>query len=207
MKSNNFAKGGYEEMKRTLGRYFPGAILLALVSILSPTTAYASVTAKVSNTTAQSITSGTFQVAAEGTPSGTVTGQLSLPSVDKTTGVLMYLVNFGSINSASETITPSPTTPSNKPYALDYCLISLGNYGVFSATPFRSCATGTLTSICSFSSVACTASIPLTPGASPGTAGQNVEVRMRSSITGGTAIAIDVSISSKQIRPPVTTTS
>ena len=50
-------------MKRTLGRFFPGAILLALVSILSPTNAYAGVLAKASNSTAQSISTVTFKVA------------------------------------------------------------------------------------------------------------------------------------------------
>lgn len=194
-------------MKRTLGRYFPGAILLALVSILSPTNAYASVISKASNSTAQSVQTGTFQVAAESAPNGTVTGQRPLGSVDKSTGVLMYLVNFGTIKSASETITPSPSTTTNKPYTLDYCLNSDGSYGVFNATSFNTCATGTLTNICSFTTVACSASIPLAPGASSGTAGQSVQVRVRSSVTGGRAIAIDVSISSTQIRPPVTTIS
>ena len=196
-------------MKRTLGKYFPGIVLIALVSIFTPTAAFASATAKASNSTAQSITSGTFRVAAEGAPTGTVTAQLPLGSVDKNTGVLMYLVNFGTIKSMSETITPSPTPVSNKPYTLDYCLISPGTYGVFTASPFTSCASGALTPICSFSSSSgtCTANISLIPGSSSGTAGQNVQVRVRSSIAGGTAIAIDVSISSSQIRGPVTSTS
>lgn len=71
-------------MKRTLGRYFPGAILLALVSILSPTSAYASVIAKVSNSTTHSVTSGTFKVAPQ--TAAQTTQICPLPAV-ATTGV------------------------------------------------------------------------------------------------------------------------
>jgi len=71
-------------MKRTLGKFFPGAILLALVSILSPTTAYASVTATAPNSTAQSILSGTFKVAPQ--TAAPTTQICPLPAV-ATTGV------------------------------------------------------------------------------------------------------------------------
>ena len=96
-------------MKRVLGRYFPGAILLALVSILSPTNAYASVIARAPNSTAQSITSVTFKVAPEATTGGTATGTISFTAGSKNAVTRFFYVNTGTVNILSFTRTITQT--------------------------------------------------------------------------------------------------
>jgi len=118
-------------MKRTLGRYFPGAILLALVSILSPTNAYASVISKASNSTAQSITSVTFKVTPETTTNGSAAGTVTLTAATPNSDTFAYFVNTGTVNvkAFSWTITHSVGTgtftldacPVNTTYSLPTC--------------------------------------------------------------------------------------
>ena len=86
-------------MKRTLGKYFPGVVLIALVSIFTPTTAFASVTAAAPNTTPQSITSATFKVAPEASISGSTTTAYLTPTTTSNSQIIkVYFVNFGTIN-------------------------------------------------------------------------------------------------------------
>lgn len=85
-------------MKRTLGRYFPGTILLALVSILSPTSAYASIIAKASNSTAQSITSAAWKVAPEILSTDSTTGIQSWTSTSKNQYLTGFYKNIGSLD-------------------------------------------------------------------------------------------------------------
>ena len=85
-------------MKRVLGRYFPGAILLALVSILSPSNAYAGVIAKASNSPTQSISTVTFKVAPETTTNGSATGIVTLTAAANNSDTFAFFVNTGTVN-------------------------------------------------------------------------------------------------------------
>ena len=107
-------------MKRTLGRYFPGTVFLALVSILSPTNAYASVIAKASNSTAQSILSATFKVAPEVLSGDQTTGPLTLSSGVNGTDYYRFFKNIGTVDvkTFSWNITQTVATGS---YTLDVC--------------------------------------------------------------------------------------
>lgn len=96
-------------MKRTLGKFFPGVVLIALVSIFTPTTVYASVTAKASNSTAQSITSVTFKVAPETTTSGTATGIITWTAGANNANFFAYYVNTGTVDDAAFSWTVTQT--------------------------------------------------------------------------------------------------
>ena len=111
-------------MKRTLGKFFPGIILLALVSILSPTDAYASVIAKTSNSTAQTITSVTFKVAPEATTNGTSTGLITWASSVNNTDFFAYYVNTGTVNTTAFSWTVAQTVVGAGSFTLDYCPIN-----------------------------------------------------------------------------------
>jgi len=117
-------KGGCEEMKRTLGRFFPGAILLALVSILSPTNAYASVIAKASNSSAQSIKTVTFQVAPELTTTGSATTFTPFSSTSNGVSHDAYFVNFGTVDVKAFTWTFNQTAGTS-PATLYACPINI----------------------------------------------------------------------------------
>ena len=177
------------------------AFCLPFLLFSSVTAADANLGAQAKNATPMSFGTGTFAVAPESTSTGTAKVPLVLGTVATTPGSLMYLVNQGSIKSLSQTITP--TTPTGgRTITFAYCLISAGSYGVFVATPFNTCSTGTLTTICTVTSTVttCPAAIPLNPG-------QNVQVRVRTSRAAGFAVTASVSISSSQIRLPITTIS
>ncbi len=110
-------------MKRTLGKYFPGVVLIALMSIFTPTTVYASVTAKASNSTAQSITSVTFKVAPEATTGGTATGIITWTAAANNANFYAYYVNTGTVNDTafSWTVTHSVGTGT---FTLNYCPVN-----------------------------------------------------------------------------------
>jgi hypothetical protein len=115
-------KGGYEEMKRTLGRFFPGVILLALVSILSPTNAYASVIASSGSPT-QSITSVTFKVAPETTTGGIATGTISFTAGANNAVTRFFYVNTGTVNILSFTRTITQTVAAGG-FTLNACPVN-----------------------------------------------------------------------------------
>ena len=133
-------------MKRTLGKYFPGVILLALVSIFTPTTVYASVTSKASNSTAQSITSVTFKVAPEATTSGTATGIITWTAGAANANFFSYYVNTGTVNVAAFSWTVTQTVGTGG-FTLDFCPIgttySSATLCSDSSTPTTMALTGT----------------------------------------------------------------
>ena len=110
-------------MKTTLGKFFPGAILLALVSILSPTNAYASVIGTASNSTAHSITTVTFKVAPQITTGGTATGTVTLTAATPNSDTFAFYKNTGTVNvtAFSWTITHSTGTGI---FTLDTCPVN-----------------------------------------------------------------------------------
>jgi len=119
-------------MKRTLGRFFPGIILLALVSILSPTDAYASIIAKASNSMAQSITSVTFKVAPEAIsgpglppPTSNTTGLVTWNAVANGSDFYAFFKNTGTINVNGFSWIITQTVVGNGTYSLDYCPLGL----------------------------------------------------------------------------------
>ena len=110
-------------MKRTLGKFFPGTILVALVSIFTPTTAFASVTATAPNTTPQSITSATFKVAPETTTGGTATGIITRTAPLGNDEFFLYYVNTGTINDTAFNWTVTQTIATGG-FTLDFCPIN-----------------------------------------------------------------------------------
>ena len=110
-------------MRRTLGKFFPGAILFALVSILSPTNAYASVIAKASNSTAQSITSAIFSVAPESTTGGTAAGTVPLTAATPNSDTFAFYKNTGTVNVTAFTWTITHSTGTGI-FTLDACPVN-----------------------------------------------------------------------------------
>ncbi len=109
-------------MKRTLGKYSPGVILLALLTLLLPTTVYASVTAKASNSSAESFTTVIFSVAPESTTNGSATGVITWTAPANNSNFFAYFVNTGtiSVTAFSSTIT---NVSGNAGNTLDSCPI------------------------------------------------------------------------------------
>ena len=110
-------------MKRTLGNFFPGVLLIALLSIFTSTTVYASVTAKASNSTAQSITSVKFKIAPETTTGGTASGIITLTGVGANSDNYMYYVNTGTVNDTAFSWTVVHTVGFGG-YTLNYCPVN-----------------------------------------------------------------------------------
>lgn len=133
-------------MKRTLGKFFPGVVLIALVSIFTPTTVYASVTAKASNSSAQSITSVTFKVAPETTTSGTATGIITWTAGANNANFFAYYVNTGTVNDNAFSWTVTHTVGTGG-FTLDFCPIgttySSATLCSDSSTPTSMALTGT----------------------------------------------------------------
>ena len=110
-------------MKRTLGKYFPGIVLVALIAILSPTNAYASTISRALNTTAQSFSTVNFKVAPELTTNGSGTGIQTFTSGSNGVNYYFYYVNTGTVNVNSFTWTIIQTFGAN-PYTLNACPIN-----------------------------------------------------------------------------------
>ena len=110
-------------MKRTLGNFFPGVVLIALISIFTPTTVYASVKASASNSIAQSITSVMFKIAPETTTGGTATGIVTLTGVGANSNMYMYYVNTGTVNDTAVSWTVVHTVGVGG-YTLNYCPVN-----------------------------------------------------------------------------------
>ena len=110
-------------MKRTLGKYFPGVVLIALVSIFTPTAAFASATAKASNSTVQSFKSAIFSVAPEATTGGTATGIITRTAPLNTDEFFFYYVNTGTINDTAFNWTVTQTIATGG-FTLDFCPIN-----------------------------------------------------------------------------------
>ena len=132
-------------MKSTLGKYFSGVTLIALIAIFTPTAAFASATAKASNPSAHSISSVTFKVAPENTTGGTASGLLTW-TANSTTDIYFYYVNTGTIqvNSFNWTIT---RTVGSGGFTITKCPInttfSTATRCSDSSTPTSMTATGT----------------------------------------------------------------
>ena len=110
-------------MKRTLGNFFPGVLLIALLSIFTSTTVYASVTAKASNSTAQSITSVKFKIAPETTTGGTAAGSITLTGSGPNSNMYMYYVNTGTVNDTAFSWTVARGVGVGT-YTLNYCPVN-----------------------------------------------------------------------------------
>lgn len=110
-------------MKRTFGKFFPGVVLIALVSIFTPTTVFASVTAGASNSTAQSVKSAIFSVAPEATTGGTATGIITRTAAAANAEFFLYYVNTGNVDvtTFNWTVTQTITTGG---FTLDFCPIN-----------------------------------------------------------------------------------
>lgn len=133
-------------MKRTLGGLFPGVVLLALLSVLIPTTVYASSTAKASNGTAQSFQTVIFSVAPETTTNGSATGIITWTAPANNTDFYAYYVNTGTIavNAFTWTVAHVSGGAGN---TLNYCPIgttfTLPNKCSDNSTPTAMAASGT----------------------------------------------------------------
>ena len=110
-------------MKRTLGKFFPGVILLALVSILSPTNAYASVIGTASNSTAQSISTVTFKVAPQTTTGGSATGTVTLTAAAPNSDTFAFYKNTGTVNVTAFSWTITRATGTGI-FTLDACPVN-----------------------------------------------------------------------------------
>lgn len=175
-------------------------LLSFLISIaLTSTPVTASYTAITQNSPVAT-TSAKWSIAPQTTSTGTATTSLNLGTVPKTTGSLFFLVNLGTMDSLSQTITP--TTPTGtRTIVIAYCLVSPGVYGVWTGATTYTCSTGTLTNICTVTSTVttCLAIVPLAVGG-------NVHLRIVPSANMATIINVSL-LNGTDTRAAVTTNS